>query len=233
MGIKFQAVVFNWKGHEKRAFELEQKLSSLVPTFVINSEDSARALHPNWLHLGENAYFSAQWNKALEIFSADVLLHIQADASCHDFEALISAARKHFESSLVGVYEPHVDFSDIQYNLSAMPAIAPGVYSVPMTDCTCWFISRSVLRHFRPLDLSINRLGWGIPAVVAALAGLNDMHCVRDYSKKISHPKSRGYSTAQAAQERTAYLQSMPSAIRAEAVRRFKLWLQSRPSVRL
>jgi hypothetical protein len=214
--MKIQAFIFNWKGHEARAAALEEKLAKLVHVTVINSEEQLSTPRPGWVHLDDTAYFSAQWNKALELFDADILFHIQADADCGQFEPLIERARALFEKHELGVYEPNVDYTDIQYDKSRLRPIETDLLEVPFTDCTCWFISGEIIRKLTPVDLAINQYGWGIPRVVAALARLNGQLCVRDYDLPVQHPKGRGYSSSEAMVQLKAYLATLDPQIKHE-----------------
>ena len=60
---------------------------------VINSDSTVEGRHPAWRHIGDEAYFTAQWNKALDLFDADVLFHIQADASFTRFAEMFERCR--------------------------------------------------------------------------------------------------------------------------------------------
>src|SRR5262249_19735157 len=122
-GPKIQGFIFNWKGHEARAKALENKIGKLMKVTVINSQERLSDKYPGWVHLDNTAYFSAQWNKAIELFNADIFFHIQADAGCDQFGALIAKAKLVFEKYRVGVYEPNVDYTDIEYDKSKLQRI--------------------------------------------------------------------------------------------------------------
>ena len=115
------AFVFNWKGHEAGAAALEEKIARHTRVTVINSEEGLDEAHPHWDHLDDSAYFSAQWNRAIELFDGDLLFHIQADARFDEFERLLAKIDHVFRTYPVGVYEPNVDFTDVTYH--AGPAV--------------------------------------------------------------------------------------------------------------
>jgi hypothetical protein len=224
--VKIQAFIFNWKGHEKGAIALENNLAPLVPVTVINSDETLRAKNSRWCHLTETAYFSEQWNTATGKFDADVIWHVQADAGIADPKRMLARATLMFDNPIVGIYEPFVDFTDIRYDLTKLRMIAPSLYQVPLTDCTCWFIAGSVLRAFPRIDIAQNRFGWGVPAVMAAIAMLQGKICLRDHSLRVDHPRGRGYSSEVALAQRLQYVQSLPPDLReatARCYRQFKL----------
>jgi tetratricopeptide (TPR) repeat protein len=211
--MRIHTFIFNWKGHEARAESLEKRLARLGDVCVINSEEQLSQPHPHWIHLDDTAYFSAQWNKAQELFRGDILFHIQADADCEEFEPLLQRAKTMFEKYNLGIYEPYVDYSDIQYEKAALRALEPDLFEVPFTDCTCWFIQRDVVRSLPPVDLSINKFGWGIPRAIAAQARLDGKRCVRDYQFTIKHPKRRTYPSFEAMRQLKDYLATLEPAV--------------------
>jgi hypothetical protein len=229
--VKIQGFIFNWKAHEARAVELERAIGHCIPVTVINSEELLSCPHHHWVHLGDSAYFSAQWNKALELFEGDILFHIQADAHCGDFEQLFARARSMFQRGDVGVYEPEVDFSGFRYDTSRLRVVDEHVVEVPLIDQTCWFVAGDVLRELPEVDVSANRYGWGISVAVAAVCRLQQKLCVRDYGLAVAHPRGRGYPAEVAGRERDGYLTSLGPRIAGEASRLYE-W-RSRVSPRL
>jgi hypothetical protein len=217
--MKIQGFVFNWKGRQTNARALEEKIGRLIDVTVINSEEQLNAQYPGWIHLDDTAYFSAQWNKAVELFDADIFFHIQADAEFDDFEALLAKAGRLFEKYGLGACEPNVDYSSVQYEKSRLPSIEPNVFVVPMTDSTCWFIAGEILRKLPRIDLSINRYGWGIPRAIAALSRLSGMRIVRDYNFTVKHPKSTNYPLEPAMRQLKAYIWSLDPELRTEIFR--------------
>jgi hypothetical protein len=220
--VRIQAFIFNWRGHEARAAALEAAIRPHAPVLVINSEEDLTEVHPGWIHLGESAYFCAQWNKALELFDADLFFHIQADAHSDDFGDLFARALDLFERYEIGILEPHVDHSDFSFNRRLLRTLEPGLQEVPMTDCTCWFIHGKLLRRLPPIDLALNRFGWGVCGVVAAWCSLDGRLCLRDYTRKIHHPKGRGYSSQLAAGDRVAYVNSQPPDVRHRTIQLYE-----------
>jgi hypothetical protein len=221
--LNIRAFIFSWRGHEARACALEDRIGRLVETRVINSEEGLERRRPHWVHLGEDAYFSAQWNRAVELFDGDLLFHLQADASHDDFAPIIARAAGLFARRRLGIYEPDVDYTDLRYDRAKLTEIEPGLAQVPMTDCTCWFVAGDLLRDLPAVETSRNRYGWGICAAVAALASLRNRPCVRDYSFTVRHPRRRGYPSAPALAQRSAYLRTLPEAVGQRAMHLYRM----------
>jgi hypothetical protein len=208
------AFIFNWPGHEENAVALAERLGPRLRTTVINSDVAAAPRHRDWVHLGEEAYFSAQWNAARERLSGDVLFHVQADALCSDVDAVLGRALAVFARYGPGVYEPNPDYTAVHYARSLLPTLEPDLCVVPLTDCTCWFVAADLVRTLPPVDVSINRFGWGVCAAVAALGGRRRRPCLRDYRFTIEHPRGRGYPASEAVRQRIAYIRALPPSLR-------------------
>ena len=61
---------------------------------VINSDESNEP--SEWENVGNDYWFGGQFKKAMEMFTGDVLMHIQADASYNNWGELIVDAKKYF-----------------------------------------------------------------------------------------------------------------------------------------
>jgi len=212
--MKIQAFIFNWVGHEQNAVTLEQQLCGLCDVTVINSDSSVENQHPAWHHLGDEAYFSAQWNKALELFEADVLFHIQADASFPCFAEILERCRFAVGEHDCGIYAPNVDYTFWTYDRSRLRAIDADLLEVPQTDCTCWAIARELLERAPRVDPLANKFGWGIDWMMMATARLLGRKVARDYRFTLAHPRGTGYNTDTANRSAQAMLDSFPDDLR-------------------
>jgi hypothetical protein len=168
--------------------------------------------------LDETAYFSAHWNKAVELFDADIFFQIQADAEFDQFKALFAKARLLFGKYELGVYEPNVEHTRIQYDKLALRPIEPDVFEVPKPDSICWFITKEVVRQLPPVDVTVNKYGFGVVSAIAALSQSSGKRCVRDYGFTVLHPKHRGYSTLLAKQQKEVYLEGLNPNLRAGTI---------------
>jgi hypothetical protein len=217
--MRIQSFVFNWPGHSENAARLAADLAAISTVTVINSDPDVAAAHPGWDHLDSEAYFSAQWNRAVELFDADLFFHVQADARPDNVAAVLARAQQVLAGRSAGVYEPNVDYTFFRYDRGLLREVEPGLFEVPVTDCTCWAIRGSIVRQFQPVDVDVNKFGWGISSVVAALCRLEGASCVRDFRFLVRHPNSRGYATDLASREAVRYVNGLPATIRAEVFR--------------
>jgi hypothetical protein len=214
--MKVQGFIFNWKGHEADARALEEKIGKIIQVTVINSEEQLEDKYPEWVHLDDSAYFSAQWNKAVELFDADIFFHLQADAEFDQFDALFKKAELVYERYKFGVYEPDVDFTELEWKRECLLYLDSHLVEVPVPECTCWFIDGKILRMLPPVDVSINHYGWGIPSAIGALSWINGRPCIRDYNFKVKHPQSRNYANQEANRQLQAYINGLEQDIQKE-----------------
>lgn len=197
MKLTIHPFIFTWKRHFERACKLEDQLREIFPAVtVINSDDDSS--RPGWINVGDSCYFGAQFQKALELFSGDIMFHIQADAEYHDFQKLVEDAKFYFRFYEAGIYAPNVDYtwwSGDKTDINAPLLSHSNLKLVADTDETVWFIRKEVIDGLseRKIDLSINPLGWGIDCVLSCLSYSKGMPVIRDYRHTVRHPQGTGY----------------------------------------
>jgi hypothetical protein len=213
-GVRLQAFIFNWPGKKQHAAQLEQMLRQHCEVFVINSDDSLRNKHPHWHHIGNNAYFTEQWNEALKRFDGDVFLHIQADVWPQNVGKMIAECLRCMREHNVGVYAPDLDFQPQAFSPRSLVPVEKGIYEVPLNDKSIWAIKAAVLQNTPAIDPKVNRLGWGTGFVVAAVAKRMGLRVVRDYRFRAGHIRSRGYNTQEASAQWVAWMANLDPALR-------------------
>jgi hypothetical protein len=214
--MKVQAFIFNWPGRKQHAVGLEAMFRPHCAVAVINSDDSLRIRHPHWHHIGNDAYFTEQWNAAIARFDADVFLHIQADVWPDKFAQMLSECIRCLTNLGIGIYAPNVNFNPHIFSRNSLNRLTDGIYEVPATDCSFWAISADVLRNTPAIDPKINKLGWGIDYLVGAVCKRRNLKIVRDYRFVAAHPKTRGYDNTQALREWNAFRTSVDPILRDE-----------------
>lgn len=200
--VKIHTFIFNWRGQYDKTVEKIKQLTDLghTPT-VINSDEAHN--DEGWVNVGESAYFTDQFIKALELFDGDVLFHIQADASYNDWNNLIKDAEESFDTYKWGIYAPNVDYTWYDASRTDIAGIAlrdKTMRVVACPDCTCWFIHKDVLDVFKQLkiDMSPYKMGWGWDIVFPSISFLMKRLVIRDYHHTIAHPPGTNYNKQQA-----------------------------------
>lgn len=60
--MEIGAFIFTWRGYDREARLLEREIGRVNKVTVINSQEGLTRRYPHWIHLGESAFFAAQWN---------------------------------------------------------------------------------------------------------------------------------------------------------------------------
>lgn len=220
--MKVSTFIFNWPTkendlHRKTAEKIRQLKDIKLDPIVINSDEAYNFPEPHQ-NLGNDAYFTAQFTKAMEIFftaDADVLFHIQADASYHDWETLLKDAARYKQKYNWGIYAPNVDYTwydSSRTDINSIQIEEKNLKVVACPDCTCWFIDRKILEDYiaRKIDMSPYKMGWGWDLIFPSLSFLRRMPVLRDYNHTISHPPGTNYNKHQAQEEMYALFASLP-----------------------
>lgn len=214
--MRIQAFIFNWPGKKQHAAKLEAVFRPHCEVMVINSDDSLRARHQHWHHIGNDGYFTDQWNAAIERFDADVFLHIQADIWPTQLGRMLPECLRYISNFGVGVYAPNLDFTAHVFRRESLVRVNDAVYEVPATDNSFWAITSEVIRNTPAIDPEINRLGWGTDYLVSVVARRKGRKVVRDYRFTAGHLKSRGYSSAKAGRQFAEFMESLDPTLRDE-----------------
>ena len=203
--MNIQPFIFNWKGQYDKTCKKEEQLKKIFDkVIVINSDDDNEK--PDWINIGDECYFTEQFLKAVEIFDGDVLFHIQADASYDDFESIVKDAEKYYLEYDWGVYAPNVDYTwytSQNTDIQSLESSHPNIKMVADPDCTCWFIHKDIIDEFknRNIDMTNQKMGWGIDLAICSLSFISKRPVIRDYSHTIDHPPGTTYNKERAAKE--------------------------------
>jgi len=202
MQLQYKIFIFNWVGQEHNVvFKIKQFNEIGYDPIIINSDDSLIHKYPNWIHIGEQAYFTEQFNNAVKLFDADIMFHIQGDASYSMWDSLIKDASRHYNKYKYGIYAPNIYYTDWRAGEVNIKLIEDRLWEVSNTDCTCWFIHKNIINRYENIDISQNKFGWGIDLYLVHLSKLQNRIVLRDYNHTISHPKGTNYNRLLARQE--------------------------------
>lgn len=168
-------------------------------------------------------YFSEQWNDMLLQFDGDLLLWVMGDVTLPTkFWELKDAAVRMFRAfPEIGIYGPNVEHTFHKWNTDNFASIIPNVYEVPCAEPNCWFIRKEVLSKLQPIDVKLNKFGWGVDLMTTAAAELAGYKIVRDYNFKAGHPNFTGYDEVDAEKQMRAWTNSLSSNLAALMKRRW------------
>jgi hypothetical protein len=150
-----------------------------------------------------NIYYSGQWNEALKRFDSDILFILNSDVKIKDYKRMMKRLIYFYEKygDRAGLYAPNHFWTPWTYNPAKLKSIGNGMKIVPATDSTLWSVRREIALQVGPMDLEINKLGWGIEIIAAWYANKRNKLVVRDYAVKCHHPQSTSYDRETADRE--------------------------------
>ena len=211
--MQVHSFIFNWRGQYEKTKEKEQQFSDLgVKLTIINSDEAHD--DEGWVNVGEDAYLTAQFTKALELFDGDILFAIMADVSYDKWGPLIDDALKYCAKYNWGVYAPNVDYTwydSSRADIDTVKLQDENLKMVGCPDCLCWFIRKDIIDEMkqRGVDMSPYKMGWGWDLVLPAISFINARPVIRDYNHKVHHPEGTNYSKVQAENEMKALFNSL------------------------
>lgn len=203
MKLEYKTFIFNWVGQEKNVLLKIKQFNNIgYNPIIINSDGSLIHKYPNWIHIGEQSYFTQQFNSAVKLFdAADIMFHIQADASYSLWDSLIKDASKYYNKHKYGIYAPNINYTGWMAGQVNIRLIEDKLWEVKNTDCTCWFIHKDIINKYENIDISKNKFGWGIDLYLVHISKLQNRIVLRDYNHTISHPQGTNYDRLLARQE--------------------------------
>lgn len=213
--MKIHAFIFNWRGQYEKTKEKEKQFSALdVKLTIINSDEAYD--DEGWVNVGEDAYFTSQFIKAIELFEGDLLFHVQADASYDKWVNLVDDAKKYYKKYNWGIYAPNIDYTWYDSSRTDIETIRfssedETLRMVACPDCTCWFIHKDIINDLKinSIDMSPYKMGWGWDIVLPALSFMRARPVIRDYAHTIAHPPGTNYNKQQAEAEMKKLFESL------------------------
>jgi hypothetical protein len=196
--MDIQPFIFNWNKQFDKTCAIEDSLSKIFDKVtVINSDDNNTK--DGWIDLGDDAYFSDQFRKALELFDGDILMHVQGDVTYDNWEKLVEDARTYFDYYDAGIYAPNIDYtwySSENADIDSVESDHSNIKMVACTDETVWFIRKEIIQEMstRNVDFSNNKMGWGWDLALSSICFANGRPVIRDYNHTIDHPPGTNYN---------------------------------------
>jgi hypothetical protein len=213
--MQIHSFIFNWRGQFEKTKEKEKILSAIpdVKVTVINSDESH--MDEDWVHIGEQSFFTDQFNTALKLFQGDIFWHVQGDASYDKWKELVDDAKKYFNKYEWGVYAPNVDYTwydSSRTDISGLVVSDVNLKIVGCPDCTCWFIHKDIINDFkeRKIDMTPYTMGWGWDIIMPAFSFIRKRPVFRDYNHTIDHPPGTNYNKDKAEEEMLQLYNNLP-----------------------
>jgi hypothetical protein len=184
--MRVEAFVPDWPGPKQHAKENAAVIGQFCPVTILNDP---------------NDYFNAQWQKARQQFTGDVLLWAMADVDLPtNFGEMYQEMTRIMARPDTGWWAPDVAWTCYIYDRQQLPAIEPGVHEVPNTDSLLFAIKADVIKKMPVIDPKLCFM-WGLDVVAISTVRSMGLKAVRDYRFKAGHPNNTGYNIEKASVE--------------------------------
>ncbi len=202
------AVIAN-HNHNANAIALREGFRSVLGNDAIlidSGSDIAESERQHFDDCQKNIYYSGLLNCAFEhsanLAADDPILFICSDVEIADPSAMVARVRQVFTDIRLKVWGPSSFGSG---HPQMWPRGQGKLRVVSFVEGFCFAARKEVLARICPVDLSINRLGWGLDKQLGYFAGLEEGYCAVDDGVEVFHPKETGYNTEEASKQRHAW----------------------------
>jgi len=206
-----QVFIFNY-GQIENAIKLYRQFDDVgVNCRILNSSDGKDDLIPetDFIYKFDNIYYSGLWNEALDLFDGSHMMVITSDVEIEDVSKIVRNAKSFFRSENNWIYAPNVDYTFWKYHPEAITEYSGSLKNVPNTDGMCWMLSSEAAYSVGNIDLSINKIGFGVDLLAAMFATRANKKVVRDYSICVKHPQTRSYDSTEAERQEFQWINSL------------------------
>jgi hypothetical protein len=206
MRNKIQVCIINHEKNEN-ARKLRDLFSRDFDCVVLDSGSSEK---DESFVLLDNIYYSGLFNRAVEETQAnrkEWLFLICSDVEIEESEYWKIARRMENQSQFidVGVYSPSSHGRSHHFCKSQHTR---KMRDVPMVEGFIFMARIDILKKMYPVDLVLNKLGWGLDAMKGFLCHQNGFRCVIDDSILVYHPAESGYDGGEAMNQMKRYVDS-------------------------
>lgn len=211
MSNRILCCIFDYCEHAG-AIAWADRLSPHFDTVILDSGSVPPCPHPLAVHL-DNIYYSGLMNEAFRRGKEGGygwVMVVTSDLQISEKNAalLVEAMKQISRSTNVGLYQPSTAWKG---------------RSLPQSRChwtgrmRCtnfqegWFhlVRMDLLEQVCPVDVSLNRLGWGIDLALSHYARINRLLVLVDDRIRVVHPGGSGYNKEQALLQMRAWHASL------------------------
>ncbi|MBQ6244888.1 MAG: hypothetical protein IJK55_09285 [Bacteroidales bacterium] len=206
--------VFDHNQHEGAA-RWADLLSPHFDSVILDSGSTPACPHPAALHL-ENVYYSGLMNEAYRLLRERdyrwlmiVTSDIEIDAA--NAARLVAGMQDIVRTANVGLYQPSCALSLHGRALYQSVCHYTGrLRRVNFQEGWFHLVCREVLDAVLPVDVAVNRLGWGVDLALSHAARVGRMLVLVDDRVRVVHPRGSGYNRDAAKEQMRRWLAGLP-----------------------
>jgi len=206
--------IFDYNDHES-ASRWADRLSPHFDTVILDSGSVPPCPHPKAVHF-DNIFYSGLMNKAYEyMLSKDAawLMIVTSDIEIDEanFDKLVCGMKEISRSVNVGLYQPSCRWSIKGRALhQSMCHFSGRLRRVNFQEGWFHLASREVLQEVLPMNVEINKFGWGVDLALSHFCRILHKLVLVDDRVKVLHPRGTGYNRDKALAQMRAWHATIP-----------------------
>jgi len=202
--------IFSWKKVTANATALYKAVAPVFPhtTFINCDENVTMPADISTIQRDDSFYYGKQFETAIHHAPADAYVAcIVGDVNpIADWPLIATNTIAALTTDRFGILAPNVDYTWHTARAGITP-IMKNIFTVPNTDCTCWFLHPKVLHKLRQLPIgSLCNLGWGIDKIAITESFKQRLLVARDYDTLVHQPKGTAYDQIVAREQMAALI---------------------------
>lgn len=209
---KSAVIIFNHALNQK-AIELKSRFKGKVDVYLFDSGSEIREEESSHFDKSfENIYYNGLLNEAntfLKDRDYKIGMIITSDVAIEDIDIFLDKTFAAFQDEEVGVYAPSATYS---YHRHMNFGKDKGIQKVSYTEGFCFAFRTEIMDAMCPVDLNLNKFGYGTDSILGFHALDLGYISVVDYTFFVDHPYGSGYDKHEAVRAKHAWLASLPKA---------------------
>ena len=207
--MKNLVLIFNHESTEN-AIKLKKQLSNFFECSILDSGSNLTDNEKSEIDYSfGNIYYNGLINEACKISKekeADYCTIITSDVTIVDPEGYSNYLKSTIDQNDTGIYMPSCDNSIFKQHLHRKNK---GLVKASLSEGFCYTVKVELLDKICPIDLNINRLGFGTSHVLSYVSLRLGLHVYVDHRVQILHPYGSGYSKKEAYKQQMNWMRSL------------------------
>lgn len=215
--------IFNYNENDK-ALAWRNRLAPYFDTLVLDSGSNPPCRGEGVINM-DNIFYSGLMNEAYRLLKEKgyrwlVIVTSDIEIDEADTPGLVAGLKEAVSIPSAGLYQPSCRWSRRGRALpQSMCHFTGRIRSVNFQEGWFHLVCREILDAALPVDVNINRMGWGIDLALSHFARIQNRLVLVDDRVKVLHPKGTGYKRELAKAQMKEWLATIPGY---ESPRHFK-----------
>lgn len=207
---KWAVIIFN-HALNKKAIELKDRFEGKADVFLFDSGSEIKEEeYDRFDKTFQNIYYNGllnYTNKFLKEKGYSIGIIITSDVGINDVGEFLEKTGKAFQRDEIGVYAPSATYS---YHRHMNYGKGKGLEQVSYTEGFCFALRANILDAMCPVDITLNKFGYGTDTILGFHALKLSYISVVDYTYYVDHPYGSGYDKHEAVKAKNDWLNSLP-----------------------